>query len=389
MNEKSKLATKIATASTVIGMTATATRFYSDYKTKWDNKRQHSISLEEGSYVFFPMMNWLLNNVEETRHLRLVSYSDSQYTVHNPGKDLRFTLEGHTIRMDAAEDKPKMESNEFGELDVKRPSVTFTCPNKGGIEALERLLHRLREEKRATGRELMGYNCASYGWNGRILPTRYIDTVFLPHGEKEALMSDIDYFLEHEQEYAKIGAPWHRGYLLYGPPGNGKTSLVQALAHHYDRSVYNLPLSVINSDSQLLERLNQMQGASLLLVEDIDIFKDSVNRENQKHNGPTLAGLLNAFDGINTPNGLITFFTTNNKESLDEALVRPGRMDMHLELKAPNHHQLTSMFSAIYEEELGVTPKKFDSMAAYADILKRNIGNPEGARLEIKREHQR
>lgn len=376
---------RLAKAASVIGMTATAVRLYSDYKVKWDNKRQHSLALEEGSYVFFPMMNWIFTNVGGDRHSKLMSFSDNQYLVHNPQKELKFELEGFTIKMDSAGEKPKVESNEYGELDVTRPSITFICHQKGGIEALQRLLDKLRDERLKKGTELMGFNCASYGWNGRLLPARYIDTVFLPVGVKEALMSDMEEFSESEKDYARIGAPWHRGYLLYGPPGNGKTSLVQALAHYYQKNVYNLPLSVINSDSQLLERLNQMQGNSLLLIEDIDIFKDSVKRDSQKTSGPTLAGLLNAFDGINTPNGLITFFTTNVKETLDSALIRPGRMDMHIELKAPVDHQIIQMFEAIYDEPLDVHPKQFNSMAEYADILKRNIGNAETARMEIKR----
>jgi chaperone BCS1 len=55
---------------------------------------------------------------------------------------------------------------------------------------------------------------------------RLLESVVLPNGEKEHLVQDIARFRDAKQSYARLGVPYHRGYLLYGPPGTGKTSLV-------------------------------------------------------------------------------------------------------------------------------------------------------------------
>ena len=67
---------------------------------------------------------------------------------------------------------------------------------------------------------------------------RLLDSVVLECGEKEHLVEDVRMFRAAKQRYARLGIPYHRGYLLYGPPGTGKTSLVSALAAHFGLSIY-------------------------------------------------------------------------------------------------------------------------------------------------------
>ena len=75
---------------------------------------------------------------------------------------------------------------------------------------------------------------------------RMLDSVILQPGEKEHLVQDIENFRKSKQRYARLGVPYHRGYLLYGPPGTGKTSLVSALAAKFGLSMYSVNLVDFN-----------------------------------------------------------------------------------------------------------------------------------------------
>lgn len=122
--------------------------------------------------------------------------------------------------------------------------------------------------------------------------------------------------------------------MLYGPPGTGKTSFTQAIAGALKLNICYLNLSGDRlCDDGLNRALNDAPAQSIILLEDIDgIF---IKREYVDRNGitrsrrrVTFSGLLNALDGIRSQEGRILFMTTNHREKLDPALLRPGRCDM-------------------------------------------------------------
>ena len=174
---------------------------------------------------------------------------------------------------------------------------------------------------------------------------RLLDSVVLQPGEKEHLVEDVKSFRASKQRYARLGIPYHRGYLLYGPPGTGKTSLVSALAAHFGLSIYVINLTDF-SDRSLMNAVNLVPASSVLLFEDIDCAKSGKAREtisvanggtqtqnekaNALANGVTLSGLLKVLDGFYAPTNVLFVMTTNHIEVLDEALLRPGRIDYRL-----------------------------------------------------------
>ncbi|XWV25496.1 hypothetical protein QJ856_gp0262 [Tupanvirus deep ocean] len=226
-------------------------------------------------------------------------------------------------------------------------------------------------------------------WNTVDCDSRSYDTIYLPVATKELVTSEMDKFLCYEKIYKEIGVPYKKGFLLYGPPGTGKTSLVKALAY-----VYNLPIYIIDVNSELVNDesivniLNSISGLGnrIVLFEDIDsAFADKeelkyqvrnksntpcVNNEHDDSDGSdedddvpplkeskpnktatdsprkflTYSGLLNALDGVLTSqHGTIVIMTTNYKEKLGDALIRPGRIDFSLELTYCDHHQIVQM----------------------------------------------
>uniref|UniRef100_A0A7N2MWE5 AAA+ ATPase domain-containing protein n=1 Tax=Quercus lobata TaxID=97700 RepID=A0A7N2MWE5_QUELO len=156
---------------------------------------------------------------------------------------------------------------------------------------------------------------------------------------KKMLKDDLDRFVRRKELYKKVGKPWKRGYLLYGPPGTGKSSLIAAMANYLKFNIYDLNLSSIHSDSELRRIFLSTSNRSILVIEDIDCSAELEDREeedNFKNSSSkfTLSGLLNSVDGLWSSCGdeRIIVFTTNHKDRLDPALLRPGRMDMHVHM---------------------------------------------------------
>ncbi|KAK8587079.1 hypothetical protein V6N13_086085 [Hibiscus sabdariffa] len=166
---------------------------------------------------------------------------------------------------------------------------------------------------------------------------------------KEFIMKDLDSFVERKEFFESVGRAWKRGYLLYGPPGTGKSSLVAAIANYMRYDVYDLQVQSVRSDSVLRSLLTSTTNQSILLIEDIDCSttvthnrtkgrenceddEDELTRKRAAKLGVTLSGLLNFIDGLWSSCGheRIIIFTTNHKEKLDPALLRPGRMDVHI-----------------------------------------------------------
>ncbi|EOA22404.1 hypothetical protein CARUB_v10003040mg [Capsella rubella] len=160
---------------------------------------------------------------------------------------------------------------------------------------------------------------------------------------KNTLIRDLDAFSSGKDFYKSVGRAWKRGYLLYGPPGTGKSSLVAAIANHMNFNIYDLQIQSVKHDEMLRQILTMTENRSILLMEDLDCSgadardedkEDDENQDMKKKKDPkvTLSGLLNFVDGLwsSCVEERIIIFTTNHKEKLDPALLRPGRMDVHI-----------------------------------------------------------
>jgi chaperone BCS1 len=220
---------------------------------------------------------------------------------------------------------------------------------------------------------------------------RLLESVVLEPGEKEHLIEDVKNFRASKQRYARLGIPYHRGYLLYGPPGTGKTSLVSALAAHFGLSIYVISLTDF-TDRSLMSSVNQVPANSVLLFEDIDCAKSGKAREpaaseandgtqtqaekaNAPTNGVTLSGLLNVLDGFYAPANVLFVMTTNHIEVLDEALLRPGRIDYRLYLGKATDRQKVELYRRFFPQATEVEAREFvethfaETMAEFQGLL--------------------
>ncbi len=167
----------------------------------------------------------------------------------------------------------------------------------------------------------------------------------------DALLADVGRFQADREWYQEMGIPYRRGYLLHGPPGNGKSSLVAAVAGAMGLNIYVLNLATPElSDERLQTLLSNLPRRALLLLEDIDaVF---MGRERRSETVKlSFAGLLNALDGVAAGEGRVCFLTTNHPEHLDAALVRPGRADLHLHVANASHEQVAGMLGRFFPSE--------------------------------------
>ncbi|KIK54778.1 hypothetical protein GYMLUDRAFT_48477 [Collybiopsis luxurians FD-317 M1] len=204
---------------------------------------------------------------------------------------------------------------------------------------------------------------------------RSMSSIILDPGIKESLLRDARDFLDSKTWYTERGIPFRRGYLLWGVPGSGKSSLIHAIAGELGLDVFEISLSKLGlDDSSLNELINNLPERAIALMEDIDVAythaltRDSGSAADVTPNpmsmtvrNPvmpggfpgaaqpggsriTLSGLLNALDGVSAQEGRILFATTNKYSSLDAALCRPGRMDVHIEFKLASKYQAKELF---------------------------------------------
>ena len=196
----------------------------------------------------------------------------------------------------------------------------------------------------------------------------------------ERILADLDWFLGARDWYHQRGIPFRRGFLFAGPSGTGKTSLVLALAGHLNRPICVLSLGTINQDNALFSAFNDAPPDAIILIEDVDCAFPAQRRdEDGKAMGQvTKAGLLNAIDGVTTPDGRIFVMTTNYPERLDSALVRPGRADVHEKFAYLEAVEQQHMAARFYAD--GFQPVPFAvSPAALQAVFMQHPNDPKAA----------
>lgn len=211
------------------------------------------------------------------------------------------------------------------------------------------------------------YTCA--WWDGSYRSTimntnKTYDNVYLSDAFMNGIVADIANFKDNEEMYQLDGIPYKRGYLFYGPPGTGKTSTAYAIARENNMNLYKINCKAY-SDEIFKEQIRAIPSGSVVLIEEIDtqvtndrsepnptpdsvpVVKKSkvVSLVSSKVN---LSVLMEILDGYDYLHGCIVILTTNHKECLDKALIRPGRIDMHYHFDAlttPDIHLTIKRFS--------------------------------------------
>lgn len=238
----------------------------------------------------------------------------------------------------------------FTEFEKERLSVrTFGRSHK----QLDRLLRESRQiAKVYEGTRVQKFD--EYWMEVGVVPGRKLSSIVMTEETRKKLTSRVDRFVTSESWYVEHGIPWHLGIMLYGPPGTGKSSLVRAIADRLGKGICSLPAHKM---FQIDSAIALADTDSIVVIEDVDTAWEVKAREDllRKMSGGKekkvksqkrpeeiaesawmgtggLSVILNVLDGLGSGHGRIIVFTANSIADLDPALLRPGRIDLCLEI---------------------------------------------------------
>jgi len=176
-----------------------------------------------------------------------------------------------------------------------------------------------------------------YAWQqNQVRRQRDISTIYMNEDIKNVLVKKLKQFYESSDLYDKYGITWKRVHLFHGVPGSGKTSTVLALASMFNMNIAKLTITP-ELNSQNIEGLfASVPQKCVLLLEDAD----ALFTERKSNCSIDFSTILNCMDGLTTKRGLVLFMTTNHLEKLDEAFIRPGRVDIKIKFNLPNINEI-------------------------------------------------
>ena len=201
--------------------------------------------------------------------------------------------------------------------------------------------------------------------------------------DKEKYLENLDFFINNREWYESKGIPYHFGVLLYGEPGCGKTSILKATIKRTGRYPFVIPFNRVETcgEAENIFYQTEIQGKNIpidkriYIFEDIDCLSDVIKerslekkseikyelellskiteltsrKSNNVADKLTLSCLLNIFDGILETPGRIIILTTNYPDKIDKALLRPGRIDINIELKKASSDTINRILSSFYD----------------------------------------
>jgi ATP-dependent 26S proteasome regulatory subunit len=215
---------------------------------------------------------------------------------------------------------------------------------------------------------------------------------------KDELINRLNSF-KNREKYKSLGLPETLGLLFYGEPGTGKTSCIKAVAHYLDMSIILVPMTQIKTKKRLEElffssRIRIPQNKRLYVFEEIDcngwenIIKDrrfiteekqestvqvieqiaaslkqDDKKDDRKEDKLTLGNILEIIDGIIECPGRVIIMTTNHKDKLDPALLRPGRIDMEIEFKKLRRCHIAEIYKKWYGKT--ISNNKLENVCDY------------------------
>lgn len=226
------------------------------------------------------------------------------------------------------------------------------------------------------------------------------DNIFF--SEKQRLKRKLDIFVNKQEVYTKFGVPRTLGFLFSGLPGCGKTACAKCIANYTKRHVIVIPLHKVTNMTVLTslffnEEIDSVRvpfDSRIYVFEEIDCngwdeivsartdesresrdtssnvivlssSESSYRREKSEEEclgKVTLGGLLELLDGIAETPGRLIIVTTNHPEKLDPALIRPGRIDMHVSFGLPTANDVISIVRHFFGNDVVLSEDDVDSI---------------------------
>ncbi|CAN6317839.1 unnamed protein product [Urochloa humidicola] len=156
-----------------------------------------------------------------------------------------------------------------------------------------------------------------------------LDTVAMDPELKARVRADLEGFLKGRAYYHRLGRVWRRSYLLYGAPGTGKSTFAAAMARFLGYDVYDVDFSRAGG-GDLRALLLDTAPRSLILVEDLDRYLRGGDSETAAERTARVLGFMDGISSCCGEERVMVFTMSGGKDGVDPAVLRPGRLDVHI-----------------------------------------------------------
>ena len=267
-------------------------------------------------------------SMSQTPKITVIDKSGNKYSTDNPNS--------YTLKETLLKEGIDVESSATLPTNQRIAVVTL------GISAIATIFMAIKRS--SSGSSMTSINAI----NGQsVSKDKFSFNSVAGNDEAKESLNDIVDFLKNPEKYASYGARMPKGIILYGDPGTGKTLLAKAIAGEAKVPFYavsgsdfvQMYVGVGASRIRNLFKKAKSHGKAVIFIDEIDSIgkqRSSNKAGNSDEKDQTLNALLTEMSGFKESEGIVVIAATNRLDMLDEALLRPGRFDRHIEVSLPD-----------------------------------------------------